>query len=97
MRLTKDQIQAVIGRINEVSPHGIVCPICGQRHWNINDVVIESREFQNGNFIIGGESAIIPFVSLNCANCGNTILFNALHLGVVNRNSTNSNVENNGR
>lgn len=96
MKLTQDQIQSVIRRINEVSPHGIVCPICGQRHWNINDVVIESREFQNGDFILGGESAIIPFVSLNCTNCGNTILFNALHLGVVNRTPTN-NVENNGR
>lgn len=96
MKLTQDQIQSVIRRINEVSPRGIVCPICGQRHWNINDVVIESREFQNGDFILGGESAIIPFVSLNCTNCGNTILFNALHLGVVNRTPTN-NVENNGR
>lgn len=87
MRLTREQAEEVIQRLGTVAHGGIVCPICGHRQWSVNDLVIESREFQNGNIIIGGESAIMPFVSITCRNCANTLLLNAIQLGIVNRNS----------
>ncbi len=97
MKLNDNQIQEVIKKINEISHGDITCPVCGQKHWSINDVVIENREFQKGNLVIGGQSAIVPFVTLTCANCGNTIFLNALKLGVIDRNDPSENLENHGR
>lgn len=85
MRLTREQANEIIQHLGTIVPGGIVCPICRHRQWNVNDLIIESREFQNGNLIIGGESAIMPFVSITCQNCANTMLLNAIQLGVVNR------------
>lgn len=93
MRLTPEQTQQVINHLTEVSPDGIVCPVCGQRHWNVMNTIIEAREFQNGNIILGGESAIVPYVSITCNRCGNSLLFNAIQLGIVQPNNN----ENNGR
>lgn len=93
MKLTPEQTQRVIKYLTALSPQGIVCPVCGQRHWNILNTIIEAREFQNGNLIIGGESALVPYVSLSCERCGNTLLFNAIQLGIVQQ----SNSEEDGR
>ena len=84
MKLSDQQVSSVINRLNQVSPSGIVCPICGNRQWAINDIVIESREFQHGNLILGGNSALVPFVTITCRNCAHTLFFNAIQLGVVN-------------
>lgn len=85
MRLTREQAGEIIKHLGTINPGGIICPICGNRRWNVNDLVIESREFNNGNIIVGGESAIMPFVSITCQNCANTMLLNAIQLGVVSR------------
>lgn len=87
MRLTPEQTQQVIRHLSEVSPGGIVCPVCGQRHWNIMNTIIEAREFQNGNIILGVESAIVPYVSITCNRCGNSFLFNAIQLGIIQQNN----------
>lgn len=41
------------------------------------------REFQNGDLILGGDSAIMPFVSLSCDKCAHTLFINAISIGVV--------------
>lgn len=91
MRLTQEQTQQVINHLTESSPDGIVCPVCGQRHWNVMNTIIEAREFQNGNIILGGESAIVPYVSITCNRCGNSLLFNAIQLGIVRQNNNEEN------
>lgn len=84
MKLTNDQAKSVINYISKVTGgKPIVCPICGSASWNVNQVVTEMREFQNGDFIIGGESAIMPFVSLTCNKCFHTLFLNAISIGVV--------------
>lgn len=93
MKLTPEQTQRVINHLTEVSPQGIVCPVCRQRHWNVMNAIIEAREFQNGNLILGGESAVVPYVSITCNRCGNSLLFNAIQLGIVQQ----SNNEEDGR
>lgn len=58
---------------------GARCPLCGGVKWNVIDKCYELREFNDGNFVIGGANAsIIPVIPLTCANCGNTIFINAL-------------------
>lgn len=90
MKLTDQQIDNIINKLEALSPDGIVCPICGKKQWDINNIVIESREFQQGNFIIGGNSAIAPFVTISCRNCAHTLFFNAIQIGVVNSKQNNN-------
>ena len=86
MKLTDQHINKIISQLNTLAPQGIVCPICGNKHWAINSVVTELREFENGNFIIGGQSAIVPHVTLTCHTCAYTLFFNAIQLGIVSPN-----------
>ena len=64
--------------------HGARCPLCGEGKWNVTDKIFELREFNNGNFVLGGPNgAITPVIPVTCANCGNTILINALVTGLL--------------
>lgn len=94
MRLTEDQINSIIAKLHEISPNGFKCPICGNNEWTLNELVIESREFHYGKLSIGGKSAIVPFVSITCKNCSHTLLFNAIKIGVVNKNQDNLDISN---
>ena len=60
------------------------CPMCGGRTWNVSDKVFELREFNDGNFVLGGpNSSIVPLIAVTCDKCGNTVLINALSTGLV--------------
>lgn len=58
------------------------CPMCGQGNWTVQDKVFELREFHDGAMVIGG-SALVPIVPVTCANCGNTVLINAIFSKIV--------------
>ncbi len=59
------------------------CPLCGTSDWQVQDSVFELRQFSGGGLQLGG--SIIPLVPVICANCGNTVLVNALKAGVLDR------------
>ena len=56
------------------------CPICGKRDWVVGELVTQNitasplRPGYSGN-------PTIPFVTIWCQNCGNTVLINLLALG----------------
>jgi hypothetical protein len=60
---------------------GIHCPVCKENDWSIQDFVSEMREFNQGNFVVGGP--IIPLASITCNNCAHTMHFNALKAGLI--------------
>lgn len=46
------------------------CPMCGGRTWNVSDKVFELREFNDGNFVLGGpNSSIVPLIPVTCDKC----------------------------
>ena len=52
--------------------------------WTEKEAFKKLREFNNGNFVLGGpNSAITPVIPVTCANCGNTIMINALAAGLL--------------
>jgi hypothetical protein len=59
------------------------CTQCGVANWQVQDSTFELREFNAGNMVLGGP--VIPVVPVICANCGNTVLINALISGVMAR------------
>jgi len=60
------------------------CPICQSTNWALMGKAWELREFQGGDFVIGGQP-ILPVVALMCNVCGYTIFFNAIAVGAVDR------------
>lgn len=98
MKLTDQKVEKLIMHLNAIVPQGVVCPVCGNKQWAINDIVVESQEFQNGNIIIGANSAIVPYVTLTCRKCAHTLFFNAIQLGVVDPKEQGiKNEDNNGK
>ena len=47
----------------------------------VNDSIFELRGYNKGNIVGGGP--LIPLLVASCANCGHTIFFNAIALGLI--------------
>ena len=59
------------------------CVICGNSGWLIGDVVGEMRRVSPGPRWLPKPSSSYPMIVLSCENCGYTLLFNAMVLGVT--------------
>jgi hypothetical protein len=81
VQITKEQYDALVHRLDKVWPEPRRCPVCGKTDWTLLDRVMELREFERGSLSVGGK--LIPLITLTCATCANTVLFNAIGLGVV--------------
>ena len=57
------------------------CHICGNTGWGVVPELMELREYRGGSLIPGGP--IVPLFVVACVTCGNTILFNAIVAGLV--------------
>ena len=57
------------------------CPICGNSDWMGEEQVMELRPFNEGR--LGGPGPVIPLFVIICSTCGNTLFFNAILAGLV--------------
>jgi predicted nucleic-acid-binding Zn-ribbon protein len=81
MPTNEEIINRIISALQEkVGNHQIVCPICGNQSWTVNNryVVLTLSEYPT-QIALGGE--IMPLIPMNCTKCGNTHLLNILVLG----------------
>ena len=84
MKLTPEQQKKAI---EIISPQmSVRCDICDSPDWILNDKIFELREFQGGNLVIGGQSSVFPVITLSCKKCGKTFFFNAIALGLIEKN-----------
>lgn len=58
-----------------------LCPICHHNNWFVNDSLVQLTEFHRVGLVLGGP--VIPMVVVSCNNCGHTLFFSALKLGVI--------------
>jgi hypothetical protein len=59
------------------------CPICRANSWNLPTTLVELRQFYGGDLVLGADSSLQPIFPLVCLNCGHTLLFNAIVMGLV--------------
>lgn len=60
------------------------CPLCGATNsFSAIPKIMELRQYYNGDFVVVGQSSIVPLVVLTCSNCGNTVLINAIASGLL--------------
>jgi len=85
MNLNESQGKLIKDRVSTVWNGKRECPICVSRtSWGIGSIS-ELKEFNEGNHCPG--AAITPLIQVQCNNCGYTILFNCIALGVVDRDT----------
>jgi len=81
MQLDDHQKQELMNILSAQWKEPRVCPVCKQQKWSIVDKIFELREFHGGNLVVGG--SVLPIVVAICGNCGYTVFFNAISLGIV--------------
>ena len=85
MKITKEQTDLIVAKLNACKDKRQPCPICGGTQWIISDTIFEIKEFNMGNMVIGGvNSAIMPMIPISCASCGHTRFLSAIKLGIIN-------------
>jgi rubredoxin len=76
--------QVVIDRLSDVWTVKRLCPVCASSKLSLTNIV-EVRDYNEGNHCPG--AAITPMVEVVCDVCGYVMLFNAIALGVVDRDT----------
>ncbi len=57
------------------------CPACGQRNFNIENIVSMTNSLQEGGHVdyLSG----IPLVAVKCENCAHIMFFSAKQMGIL--------------
>jgi hypothetical protein len=76
--------QVVIDKLSEVWTVKRLCPVCASGKLSLTNIV-EVRDYNEGNHCPG--AGITPMVEVVCDICGYVMLFNAIAIGVVDRDS----------
>ena len=89
MELTQPQRDAVRKKIEAIfgDHEPANCEMCGHDGWAIDPYILELREFGKGAVYVG--VPVVPIVSMHCMKCGNSKLFNAISLGVIDQSTGN--------
>lgn len=82
MKLTTEQSEKVRQQLLSFGALG-PCPTCQHRQWTLSELIVEVREFHGAGLTLGG--SLVPLIAINCTRCSNTQFFNAIFLGVVER------------
>lgn len=93
MKLTEDELKSVIDKINSNALAHVKCPVCGEDQWHLNPYLLETREFLHGDIAIKDGIVLVPYVTMSCTKCSNTLFFNAMRLGIVNQKQDNEKKE----
>ena len=60
-----------------------LCPVCGNSTWLGEEQVMELRPFNQDR--LGAPGPVIPLLVIICSTCGNTLFFNTILAGLVER------------
>ena len=80
MKLSKKQTKDILKKLDFLKESD--CIVCHSKTWLINDKIFELREFSGGKVVFSSGTSILPLISVTCSNCGNTIFFSAVTLGL---------------
>ena len=68
--------------LNEKWKEGIKCPVCKENDWGLYEQLWELKQFHKGA-TFNYERPMIPLAIITCNNCGHTMHFNALKIGLT--------------
>lgn len=74
MKLNKKQLDHISKYLR--SKHLQKCGSCGKKKWEIAPKIFGIPE-------LNSKESILPVISVMCKNCSNTLLFNAMAIGLI--------------
>ena len=82
MPITDAQRDLMLARMRDVWKE-VTCEICRTTPtpWVVADTLYEVKEFHPD----GRTASVVPFVTVTCHHCGNTKHFNAIVLGLIDK------------
>ncbi|MGB6501758.1 MAG: hypothetical protein WBG19_10270 [Thermoplasmata archaeon] len=81
MKIPPEKLKAAVSKLQAKATLPTGCPTCGAREFDLNEEVFQSAPFAKGALVVGG--TVFPFVILICKNCGNSMAFSAVLLGII--------------
>lgn len=81
MELKSEQIKKAEEKLSKLLS-GQRCLVCQGNEWILSDRLYELREFSGGGITLG-QSSVFPVILVICKNCGNTLMFNAIQLELL--------------
>ena len=79
--LTPEQKKQVHAWLQDKWKGNANCSVCLSNNWNIGGDIVTPTIFVDGGISIGGGA--YPQVMSICGNCGHTVYFNAMVMGIV--------------
>lgn len=79
--LTQEEREKLLDFFHTRWSGGHDCPICKANDWNLAEYIIHSWIYRPDGLHTGGPA--YPLVHFLCSNCGYTVLFNAVILGIL--------------
>lgn len=81
MLLTEQKKQQTLEKLKDMWPPGKrICYVCGNNKFEVTDNIFQVSQYSR-RVLVGGP--VIPLIVITCTKCGNTLLFNALTLKVL--------------
>jgi hypothetical protein len=88
--MTESQREAVTKFLHKTVAT-VNCTWCGENQWGVEPNIVQLTQYF-GPGVIGSGGPVYPLIMLVCGNCGHTMLFNALVMG-IDRDKTESEEE----
>jgi hypothetical protein len=85
-RMTPEQRDKALKWLSEKAAqkeHGqLSCHVCGRFGWILSDWLVGPVTLDSSNFAALFGTVVYPHVQIHCQNCGNTMWFNAMMMGI---------------
>ena len=93
MKISPEKLDELIRKKTNEKWTGKPCQNCGEKSIVLQNQIYMLTEYRGAQIILGGATSLVPLLIANCTNCGNTILINAIHLGLINQETGEVNDE----
>lgn len=78
--LTPEETQKIVEWLDKKWTNR-VCAACGQRDWEVDKNIAAPPVYNRTTYVLGGP--IFPWVVVTCKNCGNSLAFSAVKMGLM--------------
>jgi hypothetical protein len=81
--LTQEQQAKAVKWLQDKWKDGMCCEVCGEKNWDIKDSLVTPILFRQDSLYFG---TVYPSLSVSCKNCANTKYFDAVKIGLIEKN-----------
>ena len=81
-KILQEEADKIIAHMAQKFPDGLRCAACNQVDWNLEEHTLTPVPVSPRGLQVLGKTVAYPQVAFMCRNCGHTMFFSAIHLGL---------------